>query len=493
MRYAFMFVGLGGLTAFGLYACGTAGPSLKSDDADSGTEAGFEPDTGMKDSGADAGMGDGTSCAKAIAVDLGIETKGALDTSGKVIFYSIKVTAGDFLSLTAATAATQTTVAGEVVDTAISLYDSTGAKLLANDDDAFPRYTSDAMFFYRAPETGTLCVRVTDFDTWKGDSPKVATDPNFKFSASILNPEADNVTLDKESNDTLATSQVSKLKGFGKGYERGGYQILAGGLSSASDVDVYKFTVPTGARMMKIPIPPIGAPLAAGQPSYGSTMARFTAIVKQAGGTIVAELAPPAGQVESMPEALYTPVGLGEYYLGISRPTEVTAGTNDFYATTVYFFETSSPPELEITAGHSNDTLVAAEALTMTADTSNAKVKRGYILGYLPAGDVADNFSFVVGAGDAVEMGCGAGREGSGLQSFKMEVFVGGSSKQSETETAAQDLWWSSAATGAAKSPTKPGIKVSASGTAVLQLTAAGRSTTNTGTYYECGVHVTSP
>ncbi len=490
MRHAITFVGLLSLGSLALYACGStaAAPTdAGSDGATAKPEAGVDAgaDTGpIPEAGSDAGASPGSSCANPISVAMATDTPGVLDAVGKSIFYAVQVTAGDFLVMTAATAATPDT-GTKVVDTTIAVFDTAGTKLLANDDDAFPRYATDAQLFYRAATTTTLCVQVTDFDTWKGDMGKVAEDPNFKFSAGILNPSADSVTFDQEPNDTVSAPQSGKLKAFTT--STGAYTLLGGTLSSASDVDVYKFTVPTGAKSMDVTVPPIGAPVTKGKSSYGSSMARFTATVKKADGTIVAELAPPSGQVENMAESLTAPVGTGDYYLVISRPSSIAAVDNDFYATTVQF-TTGNTPETETIGGHTNDTLAAPEALTMTVDKTNAKLKHGYILAYLPTGDVADNFSFSVANGDTVAVACGSARNGSGLQSFKAEIFVDGTSKQSETEVATANLAWSSG-TGASK----PAVTISAAATAVLQLTAGGVSTTNTGTYYLCGVHVTSP
>jgi hypothetical protein len=124
----------------------------------------------------------------------------------------------------------------------------------------------------------------------------------------------------------------------------------------------------------------------------------------------------------------------------------------------------------------------------MTVDTTNAKVKDGYVLGHLPVGDVADSFQFPVAANDKVAISCGSLRNGSGLEGFKAELFVGGTSKQVETETAIADLSWSES-----RFASKPAFTVTAAGTAVLQLSATGRSSRSSGYYYLCGVHTTAP
>ncbi len=258
-------------------------------------------------------------------------------------------------------------------------------------------------------------------------------------------------------------------------------------LASATDVDTFKFTLPTGAAAISVEVPPIGAPLAAASSSYGSTMERFTVTVKKTDGTVVAELAPPAGNIAKVGDSLSAPLSPGEYLLTVSRPAGLAAGANDFYATTVNF-STTNTAETETLGANTNDTLATAQNLALTAAAADPKRKSGYLLGFLPAGDAADSFQFAVGANDQVGLSCGAARNGSGLEGFKAELFVAGTSKQVETESVLADLSWSGGR-GASKAP----VTATAAGTAVLQLSATGRSARNTGSFYLCGVHVVSP
>lgn len=480
MRNALILVGLLS-TGSALYACSS--DPAPATPTDGGTEA-ATPDGGKADAKADGGNGPGTSCANPIAADLGTQIDGAFTAEGQSVYYSVKVTPGDFMVISADTEATADTES-TVVDTAISVFDAAGTKLLAADDDAFPRVSTAASLDYKIPAgTTSLCVQVTDFDTWSGGTPKLAADPSFKFFAGKIDTAAEVVTFDAEPNDTTAAAQAGKLKAFTT--PPGAYNYIFGTLKDAADVDVFKFTVPTGATSVSVEVPPIGAPLQSGKSSYGSTMARFTATIKKADGTIVSELAPPTGQVEKMSGSLSSPVEPGDYFLAISRPAGIAPGANDFYSSFISF-GTSNPAETETTSG-GNDTIATAQALTMTTSKTDPKVKDGYILAHLPAGDTLDNFSFPVGNGDKVSVACSAARDGSGLQAFKVELFVDGASKQSETETATADVAWSSG-TGASK----PAVAITAAGSAVLQLSAGSLSNTNTGTYYLCGVHVTSP
>jgi hypothetical protein len=423
----------------------------------------------------------GSSCSKAIVAELGVASDSAFTKEGQSIYFKVDVKAGDIVQISTDTAAVAT--ASDVVDTAVSVFDESGAKLLASVDDAYPRATTDSQLYYRSPADATLCVQVTDFDSWSGTAPKLAADSSFKFLAGVISSMFDFVTLDVEPNETPATAQKGVLKPYMM--PPGAFTVLGGVLKDAADVDVYKFTVPTGATGLSVAIPPTGAPLAKGTSSFGSSMARFAATVKKLDGTIVGELVPPA-DAEKSSDSLTVPVVAGDYFVQISRPAGSAAGANDFYATLVSF-GTSNPPEVE-TAGGSNDTVATAEPLKVDADPMNAKLKRGFLQATLPEGDAADSFSFPVTNGDTVVIACGAGRNGSGLQSFKVDLLLDGVSKQSEVESTTADITWTEAKT-ASKAP----VKITASGTAVLQLSAASRSTTNTGTYYLCGVYVTSP
>ncbi len=489
---------LGGIFAVGgalsLFACSStpapatdAGPGTDIDASVVDSAVPPRPDAGRPDANVDAGPPPGPNCAQAVDSAINTETAGKFTSAGQSIYFKVAVPAGEFLLISAETAAKDSDARGDVVDTTLSVFDTAGTKLLASIDDSFPRTGTDALLIYRAPAATTLCIRVTDFDTWGGTPAVLAKDSNFKFSAGAFNPASDALTVDAEPNDTIPTAQAGKLKAATT--PPGAYTFINGFLKDAADVDVFKFTVPAGATSMGVDIPPIGAPLAPGKSSYGSTLPRFTATVSKLDGTIVGQVVPPAADIEKTSDSLTLPVEPGDYYLTVARPAGVAAGANDFYATQLSFNK-GNPPEAETTSG-TNDTLATAEALTMTADPANPKLKHGYIMAKLPTGDAADSFSFPLGNGDSVSLACGSARNGSGLQDFKVELFTGGTSRQTDTEVATTDMFWSSAsgATGA----TKPAVVASAAGTAVLQLTAGSRSATNTGVYYLCGVHVTSP
>lgn len=494
MRNMFKLSGLLGVIALGalpVFACSSTTETPTADastttDATVTEDAGPKADASKPDGARDAGPPPGPSCGEAVALAINTEAEATLTAVGQSIYYKVPIKGGDFMIVNAATAATDADERGDVVDTAINVYDTAGTKLLAAIDDSFPRTGTDATLVYRAPADTTICVQVTDFDTWSGKAAVLAKDSTFTLVVATFDPASAALNVDAEPNDTNATAQVGKTKPGTTA--PAAYGFINGFLKDAADVDTFKFTVPAGATSMSLDVPPIGAPLTPGSSSYGSTMPRFTATVSKLDGTIVGQIVPPAGAVEKTSDSLSLPVEPGDYYLTIGRPAGLAAGANDFYATELYF-GTGNPPEAEATMG-ANDTLATAEALAMTADPTVAKQTRGFIAGKLPVGDVADSFSFPVAVGDSVTLACGAGRNGSGLESFKVELFVNGTSAQSDTETATTDLYWSSVTGSGA---TKPAVVATAAGTAVVQFSAATRSATNTGAYYLCGVRVTKP
>ena len=495
MRNMSKLGGLLGVLAFGalpVYACSSTPDPVATDggaDAPVVTPEAAPPkvDGGRPDGARDAGPPPGPNCGAAVELALNTEKEETFTSVGQSIYFKVPVKGGDFLIINAATDATEQGERGDVVDTAISVFDTAGTKLLAAIDDNFPRTGTDASLVYRSPVDTTLCIQVTDFDTWNGKPAVLAKDSTFKFVTATFDPNSTALNVDAEPNDTNATAQTGKSRAGTTPPSAFGF--INGFLKDGTDVDTFKFTVPTGATSMSVDIPPIGAPLVPATSTYGSTMPRFTATVSKLDGTIVSQIVPPAGAVDKTSDSLSLPVEPGDYYLTIGRPAGVAAGANDFYSTTI-FFGTGNPAENETTSG-TNATLATAQALTLEADPTVPKQTRAFLAGKLPAGDVADSFSFPVAAGDSVSLACGAGRNGSGLQAFKVELFVNGVSAQSDTETATADLFWSSA-TGVTTA-TKPAVVAAAAGTAVVQFSAGSRSTTNTGAYYLCGVRVTKP
>ena len=130
-------------------------------------------------------------------------------------------------------------------------------------------------------------------------------------AAGSFDPAA--ITEDKEPNDTFATARPVTLRPF-RG-PPGGISALLGDLQGPTDTDIYKVTIPPGAEILTVAAPPIGAPVQPATSTYGSTLPRFAVTIKKADGTILGDLAPPAGNTEKMSRQLFLPVSPGEVYI----------------------------------------------------------------------------------------------------------------------------------------------------------------------------------
>jgi hypothetical protein len=124
--------------------------------------------------------------------------------------------------------------------------------------------------------------------------------------------------------------------------------------------------------------------------------------------------------------------------------------------------------------------------IPFTVDTTNMKIKQGFILGTIGAADT-DFYSVAVLANDVVSVACGALRTGSGLTAtYEMEDSAG-AALQNETETATTDVYW-----GSGTSATHPGVTATAAGNLIFKVTGT-QDATNTGNWYRCGIVVTTP
>ena len=394
---------------------------------------------------------------------------GNIDVAGKRIFYSVPVTAGgQYVFLTEAN---PNDIPG-TVDTAISIFDSTGTNLLASDDDAAPRVSSDSELFYRSPVSTTLCVMVEDWSTWAQQTP-VLPNPN-QFSIFVAQLGA-NQTLDTEPNDS--SPQAVTLTPFTMG--SGGFSLAMGGLDTAADVDTFSVTVPAGAAQISVTVPPIGRPVAPVTTTYGSTLQRFGVQVRS-GSSVLASLFPPVGNVEAMSDELSVPLSPGTYTVAISRPPGFSFGANDFWAAR-FIAQTDNPPEVE-----PNDNTATAKPLTMNVDPNEPKRRMGFVLGNLAAGDAADVFSFTTAvANSTATLVCGSARSGSGLIGFTVEL-QSTSTLQSETETQIATINWGMGGT-------RPAVTLATAGTYYVRFTTQSRSATVLGTYYRCGLFVLAP
>jgi hypothetical protein len=433
----------------------------------------------------DAGQ-PGETCLNPLPLTLGmISGPQEIDVPAKRIHWAIDAGAGDFLDI--ATLANPNGISGHV-DTVITVYDATGANVLAVDDDAFPRVSTDSELFYRVRTAQRLCIMVQDYSSWApGETAGAFPTDLVHVTVTAISDAGVQINLDQEPNDALDAGQPGKLKAF-TGTATGAFGFLFGGLDTANDVDTYTFTAPAGTTQLAMSIPPIGEPVGPGVSTYGSTMRRFTVTVTDPSGRVVGALAPPAGMFDKSSQSFGIFITAGTTYdVTISRPASLMAGSNDFYESELDF-ETDNPAELETSSGM-NDTVQTAEALVFTANTSVPKQRDAYVLGHInPATDV-DFYGFNANQGDTVAVACAAARNGSGLVGATFAITDNmGAVLQSETETATADVVW-----GTGTGFSKPPVMIGADGGYAFKVTTTSQDATNTGDFYRCGVHVTSP
>lgn len=429
---------------------------------------------GSMDAGVDAGVA-GTSCANAIPAVLGDSPMGKIDVAGKKVFYKFSADAGQWLDL-------KTTAnpndAVNTLDTALTLFDATGATKLASDDDAYPRLSTDSELYYRVATASTFCLTVEDWSSWAGKPPVAPATNTYTLALRSVAPAATTSNMDTEPNDTAAAAQTGKLA-MGTGFALG---ILYGDLASGADVDVYKFTIPAGLDSLTIELQPLGVPSGVGSNGYGSGLDRVSVKVMQTNGTVIGAWTTSSSSYATTPDSINVPVTTGDVLVSIERPTGSTATANDFYVSTISF-STDNPLEM---MDATNGTLAGAEPLALTVDTTDPKIKRAYLLGTIGTADT-DFYSVAVTANDVVSLSCGALRTGSGLTAtYEMED-AAGTALQTETETATADIYWGTAP-GASKTP----VTATATGNLLLKVTGT-QDATITGNWYRCGLVVTSP
>jgi hypothetical protein len=434
------------------------------------------------DAGVDAGVPMGTNCGNALSVAIGDSPTGKIDVAGKKVFYKFTAGAGQWLDISTTANAMDNS---NTLDTAITLFDATGATKLASDDDAYPRASTDSELYYRVVTAGTYCLSIEDWSTWAGETAVLPATNTYKIDFRGMVATATTNNLDTEPNDMTSAPQTGKYAS-GMGFALG---ILYGDIGTATDVDTYKFTVPAGLDSLTISLDPLNVPgAAAGSNGYGSTMGRVSVKVMQTNGTVLGAWTSAPASYATMPDNINVPVVPGsDLLVSVERPAGATpecTGTscNDFYVSTI-LFGTDNPLEM---SDATNGTLAGAEVLAETVDTANAKIKRAFVLGTIIPSDT-DYYSVAVTTNDKVSVACGALRTGAGLTATYELEDAAGVALQNETETLAADVYWGSG-TGA----THPAITATATGNLIFKVTGV-QDATNTGNWYRCGIVITSP
>ena len=135
------------------------------------------------------------------------------------------------------------------IDTFVELYDASN-KLIATNDDSYPRFNTDSELITVLPATGTYYVKIQEWCTSPTMSPQACDDTYFNalinldysvFATAI--PPGAGMVLETEPNDTGATANAIS---YSQTATAGSYYLtlLSGKLPMSSDSDWYSFTVP---------------------------------------------------------------------------------------------------------------------------------------------------------------------------------------------------------------------------------------------------------
>jgi hypothetical protein len=464
---------------------------------------------GMGGSGSGGAPSTDTSKASATTVSInGAAVNGNTGSATTVDWYTFTGTAGErvYIAANAVTIVNPAPADDEtnILDTVITLYDSTGSKVLAQDDDGYPRQNTDSALFAELPTTGTYYYTVDScgqafgpactgetpsefiYETFAADVGKLngTTEGSLKYSIQefYAGTTQDGTTAKAVPiTYTVSSNEITPLPA-----------IDGDSFTAAANTQVFSFTVPaalkpaTGARLRTdFWLQPVGT-----DNGDGST-GNVTAWVTDSTGTTI------IGQCDQKnykdgddetdgPVDLSVPVTAGsQYYLFVQDDNAAPASTDYYF----FLHSLGSGNPVQIT-GDGNTSAATAQMLATTTDQPDSYFVDGDLTALAPT-----EFWYEVDPPSGVKSvfaSCSSLRSGSGVQGFTMDLQaqVGASgtpasilpSGTTGVETATADLSVPiQTATSGLSIPT---------GTTKMFLVVSGtsQSATVTGTSYQCAV-----
>jgi hypothetical protein len=387
-----------------------------------------------------------------------------------------------------------------VIDTVVTIYDA-ARKQIAQDDDAWPRFSTDSQLFTVLPADGDYYVTVTNFCTAfplvSGGCDNVGGLGTFDYELFIADvnklnsPEVNETTTpNKEpNNDAMNASKFTYAVPSGGMAGSYGIYTFDGNFVDATDVDVFALSVPLDTKFDATqrahaefwiqPITPDGGTGAAANAVYSLT---------DATGGVLAQVDQKnysnGASLSGGPIDMSVPVEGGKtYYLFVKHPGGTADPVKDFYFLKHYVgsfyygqFEgvAMAPPP--------NDTVATAQPLALPMGSTNL-----FVDGDISLPTDVDYYAVPITATTKkVNLYCDAQRAGSGLRGAKFSlldsagVAIPGTS--SFTEVADQDL-----SVGGANGLTIPAASVTA-GKILLKVETTSQDPTVKGTFYHCSV-----
>jgi hypothetical protein len=405
------------------------------------------------------------------------------DPSTDVDFYKFEGDAGETWLIDASSHPANTDDDLGYIDTFIELYDA-NQKLIATNDDRYPRRNTDSEIVTVLPAKGTYYVKILE---WCTSPTKDATACNQDYFESLLNldytvfatvldPTKD-VVLEKEPNDSAATaSPIAATETTTKGSYY--LTIAEGKLPMSSDSDWYSLTIPANLTVDATSRAHIGF-----LNPWGGTAGNGSDVKVGLVDVIDATTMAVVGSLDLSGEPgaaagradLSVPVTKGgNYLLKVKHGGMEADGQGQFY----FMYQT-------LGGGNPLETAELTNSLPATPEVIASSATPGsyFVEGNLAVGDT-DYFKVATLGEATISIACAAQRGGSGLRGFTTTVYNGSDGTTpvamgAATETASKDLFIDHIAVPAGQ--TDLVIKVAAT---------LPQDVTNTGTYYICGFHV---
>ena len=420
---------------------------------------------------------------QAVAVDSKGVNGTLEDPSTDIDFYKFDGDVGETWLISASSHPANTDTDPGYIDTFIELYDS-GHKLIATNDDRYPRRNTDSEIVTVLPTKGTYYVKVQE---WCISPTKSAKDCNqayfdslmtldYTVGAVMLDPTKGDVIVEKEPNDSAATATPIPAT---ETTTKGSYYltITQGKLPMSSDSDWYSLTIPANLTVDPASrahvgfLNPWGGTVGNGSDVKVGVVEVLDATTMTVVGSF--DMSNEPGSAANRADLSVPVTKGGNYLLKVKHGGIEADGQGQFY----FMYQT-------LGAGNPLEKSEVTNSLPATPEVLAASATKGsyFVEGNLAVGDL-DHFKIATLGEATVSVACAAQRGGSGLRGFTASVFNADGTTPvamgTATESATKDLFIDHIAIPA--SQTDLVIKVAAT---------LAPDVTNTGTYYICGFHV---
>lgn len=502
MRSTYLF-GVGLLAGFAAFAsgvgCGGGGETGSGGSGGGGTGGGGTTTSGTTSTSTSATSTSSSTSSSSGGVG-GFEGASDLDSNGvqttldnpetDAHFYKFEGTAGDAWFISTATAIPQgMDNDGTYIDTYIELYDA-NQKLIATNDDRYPRTNTDSEIITVLPSTGTYYIKLQDWCASPAANAQFCTSDYFTnlidngvldyaLGATKLDFTMDGNVQEVEPND--ANTAASPIK-FAATTTVGSYYltVVNGKLPMSSDADWYSFTVPSdltvsaGSRANTGFLFPWGGTTAG---NGSNVKVGQVEVVDKSSMKVIAAF-DMSNEKESPGERAELRVPVmpgGEYFLKVTHGGAEADGQGDFY----FVYQTLGEGNPVETAEATNDDPKTPEVLTAAQGTTASYFVEGNIA---TTADL-DHFKVAVAGQPTVSIACSSLRAGSGVTNFKVTILKGSDGTTAipmgtVSETATADLFIDHVAVPAGETDL------------IVKLEGGMQDGTNTGTQYLCGFHM---